>query len=87
MEDLYVNRMAGPALGGAGPNWEQFRSAQVPSQLKPRSVELRARPNWLKAGPAGGSKKIGLLYVNRRVLENRAFIRKPEGLGKSGFYT
>ena len=33
-------------LGGAGPNWEQFRSAQVPSQLAPRSVELIAGPNW-----------------------------------------
>ena len=26
------------------------------------------------------------LYVNRRVSENRAFIRKSEDLGKSGFY-
>ena len=48
----------GPALGDAGPNWEQFRSAQVHSQLAPRSVELGAGPsgikwsNWLKAGPA-----------------------------------
>ena len=33
-------------LGGAGPNWEQFRSAQVPSQLTPRSVELDAGPDW-----------------------------------------
>ena len=33
-------------LGGAGPNWEQFRSAQVPSQLAPRSVQLIAGPNW-----------------------------------------
>ena len=33
---------AGPALGGAGPNWVQFQSAQVPSQLAPRSVELGA---------------------------------------------
>ena len=47
----------GPALGGAGPNWIQFRFAQVPSQLAPRSVELGAGPtgsNWsngLKAGP------------------------------------
>ena len=24
---------SGPALGDAGPNWEQFRSAQVPSQV------------------------------------------------------
>ena len=30
--------LLGPALGGAGPNWEQFQSAQVPSQLAPRSV-------------------------------------------------
>ena len=30
--------LAWPALGGAGPNWEQFESAQVPSQLAPRSV-------------------------------------------------
>ena len=34
------------ALVGAGPNWEQFRSAQVPSQLAPRSVVLGAGPNW-----------------------------------------
>ena len=33
------------AVGCAGPNWEQFRSAQVPSQLALRSVELGARPN------------------------------------------
>ena len=26
------------------------------------------------------------LYVNWRVSENRAFIRKSKGLGKSGFY-
>ena len=37
---------AGLALGGAGPNWEQFRSAQDPSQFAPRSVELGAGPNW-----------------------------------------
>ena len=42
---------AGPALGSAGPNWEQLRSGQVPSQLAPRSVELGPGPNWLKAGP------------------------------------
>ena len=36
----------GPALGGAGPNWEQFRSAQDPSPLAPRSVELGAGPKW-----------------------------------------
>ena len=54
----------GSALGGAGPNWEQFRSAEVPSQLAPRSVELGAGPsweqlvNWLKAGPVcNGSYK------------------------------
>ena len=41
-----------------GSNWEQFRPAQVPSQLAPKSVELGGRPiesnwsNWLKAGPA-----------------------------------
>ena len=29
---------ASPALGGAGPNWDQFQSTQVPSQLAPRSV-------------------------------------------------
>ena len=33
-------------LGGAGPNWEKFQSAQVPSQLAPRSLELNAGPNW-----------------------------------------
>ena len=37
---MYVRMNAGPALGGAGPNWEQFWSAQVPSQLALRSVEL-----------------------------------------------
>ena len=37
---------AGPVLVCAGPNWEQFRLAQVPSQLAPRSVELGAGPNW-----------------------------------------
>ena len=41
-----INKQTGPALGGAGPNWEQFRSAQVPSQLAPRSVQLGAGPNW-----------------------------------------
>ena len=30
--------LPGPALGGAEPNWEQFRSAQIPSQTAPRSV-------------------------------------------------
>ena len=40
------NVPAGPVLGGAGPNWEQFQSAQVPSQLAPRSVESGAGPNW-----------------------------------------
>ena len=38
--------VAGSALVGAGPNWEQFRAAQVPSHLAPRSVELGAVPNW-----------------------------------------
>ena len=32
-----VHSLAGPTLGGAGPNWEQFLSA-LPSQLAPRSV-------------------------------------------------
>ena len=32
------SKYSGPALGGAGPNWEQFQSARVPSQLAPRSV-------------------------------------------------
>ena len=41
-----ILKAPGPALGGAGPNWEQFRSAQVPSQLVPRSVELSAESNW-----------------------------------------
>ena len=49
----------GTGLGSAGPNyWEQFRSAQVPSELAIRSVEFGARApfgsnwsNWLKAGP------------------------------------
>ena len=38
--------VAGPVLGGAEPSWEQFRLAQVPSQLAPRTVELGAGPNW-----------------------------------------
>ena len=37
---------AGPALGGAGPKWEQFRSAQLPCHLTARSVESGAGPNW-----------------------------------------
>ena len=45
--------MKGPALGGAGPNWEQYRSAQVPSQFAPRSVELVEGPTWGVIGPIG----------------------------------
>ena len=36
---------AGPILGVVGPNWEQFRSAQVPSQLAQRSAKLCVGPN------------------------------------------
>ena len=43
---LYTPSHIGPALGGAGPNWEQFWSAQIPSQFAPRYVELGAGPNW-----------------------------------------
>ena len=49
--------LPGPALGDAGPIWDEIRSAQVPSQLAPRSVELGQGPiesnwsNWLQAGP------------------------------------
>ena len=49
--------LPGPVLGGAELNWEQFRSAKVPSQLATRSVELGTGPigsNWfncLMAGP------------------------------------
>ena len=39
---------AGLALGGVGPNWEEFWSAQVPSHFAPRSVELDTWPNWEK---------------------------------------
>ena len=42
-----------PALGGAGPNYEQFRSAQVPSQLAPMSVELDAGAQLGAIGPIG----------------------------------
>ena len=39
-------------LGGAGPNWEQFQSAQVPSQLEPRSVLDKPRVDYTVArGP------------------------------------
>ena len=31
-----------------------------------------------------GNANVGDLYVNRRVSENLTFIRKSEGLGKSG---
>ena len=41
-----VETGTGPVLGGAGPNWKQFRSAQIPSQLPPRSTELGVGPNW-----------------------------------------
>ena len=47
---IYQLISPGPALRGAGPNWEQFRSAQVSSQLAPRSVELVAGPNWEQIG-------------------------------------
>ena len=46
INSAHVEMKAGPALVGAGPNWEQFRSAQVPSQLAAMSVELGAGPNW-----------------------------------------
>ena len=48
---------SGPALGGGGPNLDHIRSAQVPSQLAPRYVQLDAGPSWeqwsngLNAGP------------------------------------
>ena len=48
---VYVCVSAGPALGGAGPKWEQFRSAQVPSQLAPRSV---VGSNWPSVCVFGG---------------------------------
>ena len=43
---ILKNMSAGPALGGVGPNWGQFRSVQVPIQLAPSSVELGVGPNW-----------------------------------------
>ena len=64
---LVLVLVPGPALGGAGTNGEQCRSAQVPSQLAPRSVELGAgtnRSNWLKAGP-GWSDHI-YIYIYRQ---------------------
>ena len=53
----HTHTHTGPALGDVRPNREQFRSAQVPSQLAPRSVDLGAGPigsnwsNWLNADP------------------------------------
>ena len=41
INDTWWLRRSEPALGGAGPNWEQF-----PSQLAPMSIELGAVPNW-----------------------------------------
>ena len=43
---MFVNINGAGLLGGAGSNWEQFRAAQVPSQLARRSVQLGAGPNW-----------------------------------------
>ena len=50
---LSIVSATGPALGGAGPNCEQFRSAQVPSQLAPRYVELGAGPTLGAIDPVG----------------------------------
>ena len=46
VDQIHLCLPSGPALGGAGPNWEQYWSAQVPSRLAPTSVELDAGPNW-----------------------------------------
>ena len=43
---LLLAYCSGPALGGARHILEQFHSAQVPSQLAPRSVELDVGPYW-----------------------------------------
>ena len=52
----------GPALGGAGPNREQFRSAQVPSQLAPRSVECGSGAQLGAIGPIGLRPTLVRLY-------------------------
>ena len=52
----------GPALGGAGPNWEQFQSAQVPSQLAPRSVLDKPRVDYtLARGPLRRGAQLGAI--------------------------
>ena len=55
-----VGFFSGPAIGGAGPNWGQFWSVQVPSQPATRTVELgvldKPRVDYtLAQGPIGVS--------------------------------
>ena len=45
---------------GAGPSWEQFQSAQIPSQLAPRSV-LDKLDNTLARGPLRRGAQLGVL--------------------------
>ena len=52
---------SGLTLGGAGPNWEQFQLAQVPSQHAPRSVELGAGPQLGAIGPIGLRSAVGII--------------------------
>ena len=61
---------SGPASGGAGLNWEQFQSAQIASQLAPRSVlvcRLLDKPivdYTLVRGPIGNNFSRPRLPVN-----------------------
>ena len=47
---IHIYLHTGPALGGAGPSWEQFQSAQVTSQLAPRSVLDNVLVHYTLAG-------------------------------------
>ena len=56
---------SGPALGGTGSNWEQFQSAQVPSQLAPRSVLDKPRVDYTLARvPRRRGAQLGAIVPN-----------------------
>ena len=46
-----------------GPNWDQFHSAQVPSQLATRYLELGAGPNWEQFHSAQVPSQLAPRYV------------------------
>ena len=54
----------GPALEDAGPNWEQFQSAQIPSQLTPMYVLDKMRVDYtLAQGTLRCGTQLGAISV------------------------